>query len=46
MEPTAERILSVLVDLYAKQEGVRIGYIIETTSNPKGGGANENFSSV
>ena len=30
MEPTAEKILSVLVELYAKQEGVRIGYIIET----------------
>ena len=26
----AEKILSILVELYAKQEGVRIGYIIET----------------
>ena len=29
MEPTADKILSFLVELYAKQEGVRIGYIIE-----------------
>ena len=29
-KPTAEKILSVLVELYAKQEGVRLEYIIET----------------
>ena len=32
MEPTAEKILSTLIELYAKQEGVRIGYIIENTN--------------
>ena len=29
MQPSAEKILSVLVDLYAKQMGVKIEYIIE-----------------
>lgn len=32
MKPTAEKILSVLVELYAKQNGVRMGYIIENNS--------------
>ena len=29
MQPTAEKILSLLVDLYAKQMGVKINYKIE-----------------
>ena len=29
MQPSAEKILSVLVDLYAKQMGVKIEYTIE-----------------
>ena len=29
MQPSAEKILSVLVDLYAKQMGVKIDYVIE-----------------
>lgn len=29
MQPSAEKILSVLVDLYAKQMGVKVEYIIE-----------------
>lgn len=29
MQPSAEKILSVLVDLYAKQMGVKIDYKIE-----------------
>lgn len=29
MKPSAEKILSVLVDLYAKQMGVKAKYIIE-----------------
>lgn len=29
MKPSAEKILSVLVDLYAKQNGVKVQYIIE-----------------
>jgi len=29
MQPSAEKILSVLVDLYAKQMGVKVNYKIE-----------------
>ena len=29
MQPSAEKILSGLVDLYAKQTGVKIDYVIE-----------------
>lgn len=29
MQPSAEKILSVLVDLYAKQMGVKVKYIVE-----------------
>ena len=29
MQPSAEKILSVLIDLYAKQMGVKAKYIIE-----------------
>lgn len=29
MKPNAEKILSVLIDLYAKQNGVKAKYIIE-----------------
>ena len=29
MQPSAEKILSVLIDLYAKQMGVKIEYTIE-----------------
>ena len=29
MQPSAEKILSVLIDLYAKQMGVKIEYKIE-----------------
>lgn len=29
MQPSAEKILSLLVDLYAKQMGVKVDYIIE-----------------
>ena len=29
MQPSAEKILSVLVELYAKQMGVKIEYTIE-----------------
>ena len=29
MQPSAEKILSVLIDLYAKQMGVQAKYIIE-----------------
>lgn len=29
MQPSAEKILSLLVDLYAKQMGVTVNYIIE-----------------
>jgi hypothetical protein len=29
MRPSAEKILSLLVELYAKQMGVKIDYIIE-----------------
>ena len=30
MNPSAEKILSLLADLYAKQMGVKVKYIIET----------------
>jgi hypothetical protein len=30
MKPNAEKILSLLVDLYAKQMGVNVKYIVET----------------
>ena len=30
MKPSAEKILSTLIELYAKQEGVKAKYIIET----------------
>ncbi len=30
MNPSAEKILSVLIELYAKQMGVKAKYIIET----------------
>lgn len=30
MKPNAEKILSLLVELYAKQMGVKAKYIIET----------------
>ena len=33
MQPSAEKILSVLIDLYAKQMGVKAKYIIETKEN-------------
>ena len=33
MKPSAETILSVLVDLYAKQMGVKIDYKIEGAKN-------------
>lgn len=33
---SAEKILSVLVDLYAKQMGVKIDYKIEGEKNEKG----------
>lgn len=36
MKPSPEKILSVLVDLYAKQNGVRIQYIIEKKENENG----------
>lgn len=42
MEPTAEKILSVLVGLYAKQEGVRIGYIVESVNNKHTDGGTQN----
>ena len=29
MQPSGEKILSVLIDLYAKQMGVKINYTIE-----------------
>jgi hypothetical protein len=29
MKPNAEKILSVLIDLYAKQMGVKVNYQIE-----------------
>lgn len=29
MQPSAEKILSVLVELYAKQMGVNVNYVIE-----------------
>lgn len=35
MQPSAEKILSVLVDLYAKQMGVKIEYVIEGGKNEK-----------
>ena len=35
MQPSAEKILSVLVDLYAKQMGVKIDYKIEGVKNEK-----------
>lgn len=31
MTPTAEKILSTLIELYAKQEGVKAKYIIEVS---------------
>lgn len=37
MQPSAERILSVLVDLYAKQKGVKVNYIIESKEKEKCG---------
>jgi hypothetical protein len=30
MKPSAEKILSLLIELYAKQNGVSVEYIIET----------------
>ena len=33
MQPSAEKILSVLIDLYAKQMGVTINYQIEGVEN-------------
>ena len=33
MKTTAKKVLSVLVELYAKQNGVRIEYIIDTQNN-------------
>lgn len=33
MQPSAEKILSVLVDLYAKQMGVKIQFEIERGKN-------------
>ena len=30
MQPNAEKILSVLIELYSKQMGVKTKYIIET----------------
>lgn len=30
MQPSAEKILSVLVDLYARQMGVTVKYTVET----------------
>lgn len=35
MKPNAEKILSVLVDLYAKQNGCKAKYIIETKEKEK-----------
>lgn len=35
MQPSAEKILSLLVDLYAKQMGVKIEYKIEGVRNEK-----------
>jgi hypothetical protein len=35
MKPSAEKILSVLVELYAKQMGVKAKYIIETKEKEK-----------
>lgn len=37
MQPSAEKILSVLVELYAKQMGVKVDYVIERKKqNEKG----------
>lgn len=33
MKPTAEKVLSVLVEMYAKQNGVRIEYIVDTSNS-------------
>ena len=33
MNPSAEKILSVLIELYAKQMGVKAKYIVETKEN-------------
>lgn len=36
MQPSAEKILSVLVDLYAKQMGVKVNYkILRSVENAK-----------
>ena len=35
VKPTAEKIMSILVELYAKQNGVRIGYTVESASEPE-----------
>lgn len=29
MQPSADKILSVLIELYAKQMGVKVSYIVE-----------------
>jgi hypothetical protein len=34
--PSAERILSILVDLYADQMGVKVKYQIETSEEAEG----------
>ena len=35
MKPSTEKILSLLVDLYAKQMGVKVNYQIEGVKNEK-----------
>lgn len=41
MQPSAEKILSVLIELYAKQTGVKVNYEIERgVKNEKGFKAN------
>lgn len=35
MTPSAEKILSLLIDLYAKQQGLKITYEIETKGMKK-----------
>lgn len=35
-KPTGERILKLLVDLYAEQENLKIDYSIEGSSNEEG----------
>jgi hypothetical protein len=40
MKPSAEKILSTLIELYARQEGLEINYIIEIGGQQNGTGKN------